>query len=396
MLDTLLVEDEDDVRACIASSLEDAGHRVTQASDGEQAAALIGTRMYDLVICDVQLPKVDGITLARRLRHIAPTTAVVVMTSHARVEDVIDVMRGGALEYVTKPFDPVDFVRRIVGPLAERRALQDSIATAHRAHAQATRTHVIAESEAMWTLLGRVKGFAQSDVPLLLHGERGTGKKTLARMLHESSPRRDGPFVIVTCGTLPDLMLEAELQYASGAGIARREAWFREAEGGTLVLDGVDTLKLSAQAAVVRVLTEPSTSAHRDDLRQPRGVRVVATSQRDPRDLVKSGQLLESLYFRIAGVTDRVPPLREREGDLLPLVADILATLTRNRTRPSSIEPSAIEALSRHTFPGNVAELAWALESALFLAGPAPIEAKHLTPRIARAKFDVDPREDMG
>ncbi len=384
MLDTLLVEDEDDVRECIASALEDAGHRVTQASDGARAATLIATRLFDLVICDVHLPNVDGLTLVRRLRHLAPATSVVVMTSHGRVEDVVDVMRGGAVDYVTKPFDPEELVARVVRPIAERRALRASLESARMAWVdKKLGAHIAAESRSMRMLLEFVKGFAQSDVSVLLHGERGAGKKSIARVLHEESPRREGPFIVVPCASLPDLMLESELLYLTGSDPSRRDAWFQVAEGGTLVLDGIDELKLSAQSSLVRVLGEPAMAARRDETWQPRGVRVVATSKREPLQLVDGGELLESLYFRAARVVAHVPPLRERQEDLLPLVAELLAALSPSWAKPSSIEPSAIAALARYPFPGNVAELAWALECALFIADTAPIEAKHLPPRIA-------------
>ncbi len=390
MLDMLLVEDEDDVRESIASSLEDAGHRVTQANDGARAAALIGSKTYDLVICDVHLPNVDGLTLVRRLRHISPATSVVVMTSYASVEDVVDVIRGGAVDYVTKPFDPDELVERIVRPIAERRALRKSLEIARVQWVdKRLGAHVVAESRPMRILLERIKAFAQSDVPVLLLGERGTGKKSVARVLHAESPRRDGPFVVLSCPTLPDLMLESELRHL-GADPAQRDEWFRAAAAGTLVLDGIDALKPSAQSALLRVLGESATAPHRDQDWQPHGVRVVATTQRDLVELVRAGEFLEPLYFRVAGVVARVPPLREREGDLLPLVAEILAILSPSWAKPSSIEPSAIAALAKYPFAGNVGELRWALECALFAADAAAIEAKHLPPRMTC----VDDAED--
>ncbi|HEY2511151.1 MAG TPA: sigma-54 dependent transcriptional regulator [Polyangiaceae bacterium] len=394
MLEVLLVEDDDDVRESIAAALTDAGHFVAQASDGQQAAAMASVRTFDLAICDVNLPHVDGLTLVRRIHKLSPETALVVMTSHGSVPDVVRSMREGAVDYVLKPFDPVEFVAKVVTPIADertvRRAVEEARARTGRDEARAGR-RIVAISGVMQLLVGRLKALAHSDASILLRGETGTGKKSLARLLHEESPRRGGPFVVVPCSALPDLMMDAELrELASGCTPGRRDAWFHAADGGTLVLDAVEDLPLEAQSSLIRVLSEPDTAARRGNGWQPRGVRVVATSRQDLAGRVALRQFLDGLYFRIAGFVLEVPPLRERDGDLVPLIAELLSRAAGARS--VSLSTAARVALARYSFPGNVSELDALLEGALQVAGAGPIDAPHLPPRVARGAEMLDTR----
>ena len=387
MLEVLLVEDDDIIRRSIADALGRAGHRVTEAVDGEEAAKLVDERRFDVAICDVQMPKIDGITLFRRVRHVAPRTAVVIMTSFGKIPDAIGSLRDGAIDYVTKPFDPDEFVAKVIGPIAERFALRRELDRARLVASEGRAgDRLVAQSPPMQKLLEQIEQLAHTDVPVLLTGERGTGKKIVARTLHERGPRRNGPFVILPCTALPDLMLESELKELSDARKPTRDAWFRSASRGTIVLDGVDTLPIAAQSTLLRAIQEPGMLAHRTNEWLPVGVRLVATARKSLTKMVREGHFLEGLYFRLNAMSLKVAPLRERKADLLPLVVELLNRMTpRDRELPL-LEPRAWEALSRYAFPGNTHELVWALEHAITLADGKPIDIGHLPARITNGE----------
>jgi DNA-binding NtrC family response regulator len=380
MLDILLVDDDAMVRESIADALVDAGHAVTQASDGEQAASLSRAHTFDVAVCDVNMPKMDGLTLFRRLRRDSPGTAVVIMTSFGRIPDVIGTLRDGAVDYVTKPFDPTEFTKKVIGSIDERTSLRR---TFERARSQSTTRRtgspLVGDSGVMRRLADRIKTLADVETPVLLTGASGTGKELAARTLHAGGARRDGPFVVIPCASLPDLMVEAELrELAELRPGHQRDAWFRSAEGGTLVLQEVGELAPIAQTSLLRILREPQLRARRSRQWQPLGVRVVATTTQELSERVAAGTFQDGLYYQLNGVGVRVPSLRERDGDLVLLVEHFLRELTVPGVTPPAISPATWQELQRRTFVGNVRELRWTLEHALSLTSGAEIALEHL------------------
>src|ERR1019366_2574900 len=244
MLDVLLVDDDENVRESVALALVNAGHQVTEAADGAEAADLLSSHAFDLAICDVQMPRLDGLALFRRIPREAPGTAVVIMTSYGRVPDVVDSMRDGAVDYVTKPFDPDEFAHNVVGPIAEHRSLKRKFEAARAQFvSRATGVTLVAVSPAMRSVADRITLLAQSDASVVVTGDRGTGKELVARTLHAQGSRREGPFVLVERALLPEVL------EASDA------AWLQEAAGGTLVLSGIESLPLRIQASLVRIIS---------------------------------------------------------------------------------------------------------------------------------------------
>jgi DNA-binding NtrC family response regulator len=386
MLEVLVVDDDDIVRSSIASALTAVGHEVVQASNGEDALSLLASRPFDLVVSDVRMPRLDGLSLFRRVRRDAPGTAVVLMTSFAKIPDIVGSLRDGALDFVTKPFDPDEFADSVVGPLDERRA--------HRKRFEAARAELVGRqaggrlvgtSLAMRRLAERVSIVAKSDAPVIIVGEPGTGKKLVARTIHAESPRRDGPFLVVPCASLFELMVESELRDLSEMrGRSYRDEWFRAAAGGTLVLDGIDQLPPSAQSSLLRVLDEPSAQARRSREWQPVGVRVVSLTHVSPSRLIEERGFQQALFFRLNATEVHVPALRAREGDLYMLVCHFLRELTPpGRTAPS-LTPQAWKALSEHSFRGNVREVAWAVEHALVAANGKDIDLGDLPEEISQ------------
>jgi two-component system, NtrC family, response regulator HydG len=387
MLDILVVDDDDIIRESIAEALVGAGHRVAQACDGEKAMLLFGAHAFDVAVCDVHMPKMDGLTLCRRLRRESPGTALVVMTSYGNVTDAVASLRGGAVDYVSKPFDPDEFAAKVMGPIAERYALRKRFEEARSEFVgRELGASLVGTSLVMRQLSEDVSLASKSDAAVLILGERGAGKKLVARMIHAESPRRDGPFVLVPCGSIPDLMLLAELsELTEMRSRQHRDEWFRAATGGTLVLDGIDCLSSDAQERLVRILDEPILRARRGRDWQPLGVRVISLAAAQAENVTLRNGLPEPLRMRLDCLRVRVPALREREGDLYLLVCHFLRELTPPSRSAPSLTPRAWQTLASHSFRANVRELVWVLEYALARAEGGEIDVFHLPEEVTQA-----------
>jgi two-component system, NtrC family, response regulator AtoC len=381
-LDVLLVDDEPDLRLVLADALRDAGHRVTMATDGAQALDLVRSRVFDIVLCDVRLPKVDGLTLFRRTRQESPATDVILMTAYAEVADAVAALKEGAYDYLTKPFELDELilqVSRIAGQRSLKRELEQARA---ELDGRKSESALIGQSPGMRRVLGMVEMVSQSEAPTLVTGESGTGKELVARMLHARSARKDKPFLVVNCGALTETLIEAELfgheRGAFTGAVRKREGRFKAADGGTLFLDEVAELPLPAQAKLLRVLQEGTFEPLGTNQTTKVDVRVISATHRNLRERIAEGQFREDLYYRINVIEISLPPLRERPGDLTVLVQHFLQRFTPKGRPLPSIAPNAWAALSQYGYPGNVRELSHAMEHAVVLSGGGEIQVQHL------------------
>jgi two-component system response regulator AtoC len=389
VLEILLVEDEPSLRTTVQEVLVAAGHKVTPAADGAQARALLTNRVYDAVITDIRLPKVDGMTLFRQVLEQRRGTEVILMTAYATVEEAVAALHDGAYHYLVKPFSRDELVLH-VGRIAERRALHMELASARAALGGGGATvPIIGRSPAMLRVIERTQTLAQSDSPVLLLGESGTGKELVARTLHDLSPRGKGPFVAVNCAAFPDTLLEAELfgheRGAFTGAVKKRDGRFRAADGGTLLLDEVAELPPAAQAKLLRVLQEGAFEPLGTNTTVRVDVRIVSATHRNLKDLIAASRFREDLYYRLNVLDIVLPPLRERRADLPMLVQHFLRRLAEPGQHVPSISPRAWAALADYDFPGNVRELAHAVEHAVVLAGGREIDLEHLPRDIAGA-----------
>jgi DNA-binding NtrC family response regulator len=385
MLDILLVDDEPDFRALVGDALRDAGHRITLAANGAEGLSLISANVFDVMLCDIRLPRIDGLTLFRRVRQESPGTDVILITAHAAVADAVAALKEGAYDYITKPFD-IDEIILQMERIAAQRALKRELEQARAELSQRKGTNgsraIIGRSPPMLRLSDRVETIAQSDAPVLITGESGTGKELIARTLHERSSRSAKPFIAVNCAAFPETLLEAELfgheRGAFTGAVKRRDGRFKAADGGTLLLDEVAEVPLPAQAKLLRVLQEGTVEPLGTNESTHVDVRIISATHRNLRERIKEGRFREDLYYRLNVLDIEIPPLRERRGDLPLLLQYFLGRFTTAGKPPPSISPRAWAVLSQYGFPGNVREFAHAIEHAVVLAGGGEIDVEHL------------------
>jgi len=382
----LLVDDEPDLYLASAEWLRDAGHEVHTAHDGEQAFALMTSLKFDVVLTDIRLPKLDGLSLFRRAREHSPATTVILVTAFADVHEAIAAVREGAHDYLMKPLASEEIARRI-DRIAAQVSIQRQLVQARVQLARLNSSEqIVGRSTVMCRMMDRLNTIAASDAPVLLLGETGTGKELIARALHDRSPRHLKPFVAVNCASFPDSLLEAELfgheRGAFTGAVARRAGRFAAAHGGTLLLDEVGDMSTALQVKLLRVLEEHVVEPLGTNTSIPVDVRVISATHRDLRQMTREGLFREDLYYRLNVLSIDVPPLRAREGDLPLLAQYFLNRFHRRGAEPARMSSAAWSALSAFGFPGNVRQLGHAIEHATVMAGDGEIEPRHLPEEI--------------
>ncbi|MFO0583432.1 MAG: sigma-54 dependent transcriptional regulator [Anaeromyxobacter sp.] len=365
----LVVDDDPASREMLARVLAADGHAVTAAGDGNEALAALSRAGADLVVSDIRMPDLDGYGLADRMREQAPDVPLVLVTAFGDVQGAVEAIRRGAYDYLSKPFD-VDAIRLVVGRGLAQRALAVENQELRRQVKEKYRLEgAVGRSEAMLAVFKTAARVAGSDATVLILGESGTGKEMVARAIHANSPRAAGPFVAVDCGAIAEGVLESELfGHAKGAftgAQAPRRGLFEEAGGGTLFLDEIGDVGPALQARLLRALQEGEV--RRVGANEPIhvDVRIVAATNKDLAQAVKDGRFREDLYYRLAVVSIRLPPLRERREDI-PLLADHFAA-KHGRGEGGVVTPAARELLLAYGWPGNVRELENVIARALAL-----------------------------
>lgn len=365
----LVVEDDPDLREALVDTLQLANMECEQAGSAEAALDILEQRQdFDLIVSDVNMGEMSGHELLRHVHQQYAHIPMVLITAYASIEDSVQAIRDGAVDYLVKPFDPdmlVATVNKFVGASG----------------AQSDQPIAVAESSKQ--LLALATRVAQSDSTALLLGESGTGKEVLARFVHEQSSRKSGPFIAVNCAAIPENMLEATLfGYEKGAytgAVASTPGKFEQANGGTLLLDEISEMDLGLQAKLLRVLQEKEVERLGGRKSIKLDVRVIATSNRDMREHVAEGNFREDLYFRLSVLPLYWAPLRDRREDIFPIAESLLQRHAKKQHRGRvTLAPSARQALLDYGWPGNVRELDNVMQRALILQPGSSIEAQDL------------------
>ncbi|MCA3012294.1 MAG: sigma-54-dependent Fis family transcriptional regulator [Myxococcaceae bacterium] len=360
------------MRATTALLLRAEGFTVDEASGGDEALALLAQRSYDLLLTDLKMEPMDGITLLRKAVESASGMQVIVMTAYGSIETAVEAVRSGAYDYLTKPFKDGELVYRVQKALERARLLRTVDTFAGEFKERHGLSALVGGSAAMRELTTRISRVAQSDATVLVVGESGTGKELVARAVHALSARSRAPFVPVNCAAIAETLLESELfGHARGAftgAVKARRGLFEEAHGGTLFIDEVTETSGAFQSKLLRALQEHEIRRVGENASVAVDVRIVAASNRDIEREVAEKRFRQDLFYRLAVVTLHVPPLRERLEDVPVLAQHFLDRANARNRFPRRLSGSAVERLLGYTFPGNVRELENLVEQAAALA----------------------------
>jgi len=374
----LVVDDQKNMRATTAMVLRQEGHDVTEAASGDEALRLLEREPFDLVLTDLRMEPIDGLELLRRIFEVAPVTQVILMTAYGTIESAVEAMRLGAADYVTKPFKEGELLVRVNKALEKRRLLHEVGLFAGEFRERYGLENIVGNSAPVRELISRIVRAAPSDSTVLITGESGTGKELVARAIHAASRRAGRPFVPVNCAAITPSLLESELfGHAKGAftgALRARRGLYEEADGGTLFLDELGETDTAFQAKLLRALQEKEIRRVGESKPVYVDVRVVAATNQDLSRAVAEKRFREDLFYRLNVVPIRVPPLRERMGDLPLLAAHFLARYNRRHGTRKRFTDGAMEKLLSHDYPGNVRELENLIEQAAALSPTETID----------------------
>jgi two-component system, NtrC family, response regulator PilR len=388
----LIVDDEPDLLELVSLTLGRMSLETRTAADLAGARRLLAAQHFDLCLTDMRLPDGDGLDLVAWIQANCASTPVAVITAHGNVESAVRALKLGAFDFVSKPLD-LGVLRKLVGTAIRLGTLADS-ARSQRGPG------LLGNSPSMQQLREMISRVARSEAPVYVFGESGTGKELVARLIHHSGARAEAPFVPVNCGAIPTELMESELfghKRGSFTGaIADKKGLIQSAEGGTLFLDEVADLPLHMQVKLLRVVQEKTIRPVGEAREERVDVRILSATHRNLSDLVASGRFREDLFYRINVIELRVPPLRERRGDIPDLAHTILERMCRRmKMDPPAISEEAMQALQAYGFPGNVRELENIIERALTLTTAGVITQEHVKLRpatlFAMPASDVDP-----
>jgi two-component system response regulator AtoC len=392
----LVVDDEPAIRQMLSLMLMRAGYEVESAASAEEASARLAKGGFDVTLCDIKLPGMDGIELLRRTKAAGNDVVFIMVTAFASMDTAIEALKAGASDYIIKPARNEEILHRLSrieamrGLRNENRALRDMV-MGERDDTFRFRAPAMQELERM------VRKVAPTDSTVLVTGESGTGKGVVSRQIHELSGRREAPFIPVNCGAIPETLLESEFfGHTKGAFTSAdraRKGLFLQADGGTIFLDEIGELPLAMQTKLLHVIEDKEVRPIGGEQVRKVDVRIIAATNRNLQEMVAAGRFREDLFYRLSVFHIRVPALRERREDIPELVRFILARIGRGTpgARKLGVDPVAEELLAAYPWPGNVRELDNVLNRAHILADGDVITPGDLPPEVARLPLVAPP-----
>lgn len=369
----LIVDDDKSHRNMLKTLLSKWGYALDEADDGQAAIDMVSKQPYDLVLMDIRMIKVSGLAALREIKAINPAIPVIIMTAFSSVESAVDALKNGAYDYLTKPFDFEKLKLTIRRSLEHTRLEKENIQLKETLGKNFDVSNIIGRHQKMQDLIRTVAQVAKTDATVLIQGESGTGKELIAGAIHTNSHRKDGPFIKINCAAITETLLESELfGHEKGAFTGanrRKEGKFQLADKGSIFLDEISETSTAMQVKLLRVLQEKEVTPVGGEKSIKTDTRIITATNQNLVDLIEKGDFREDLYYRLNVITVKVPPLRERSGDVPLLAGHFLTTYAEKNKRDfKGFTPEAIDKLTHHLWPGNVRELMNAVERAVILS----------------------------
>ena len=392
----LVIDDEPNMRHMLTALLEKAGYAVTVAADGVDGLSILESRAFDLILCDVRMPRMDGLSFLKQMTKQGLNSTTIVMSAYGTIDTAVEAMKLGAVDYISKPFKADEILLKLAQFEEKGRLREENLRLRDAVQETFSFQNMVAKSQAMRAIFETIRKIADYKTTVLITGESGTGKELIARAIHYNGIRKDKPMVAVNCGGLPENLLESELfGYAKGAFTDAgkdKKGIFQEATGGTFFLDEIGELPLSLQVKLLRVL--------QDEMVRPLGsaeavkvdVRIIAATAANLAEAVQEGTFRDDLFYRINVLHIEVPPLRDRREDIPLLVNHFMEKFDKRlRKKITEIQPEALRALMAYPWPGNVRELENVIERTMVLTERSHIHVSELPDKIRGPQASIVP-----
>src|SRR5438477_8564740 len=389
MPDILIIDDEKAIRKTLSEILSFEGYKIDEASDGEEGLKRFKDKNYDVVLCDIKMPKIDGIEFLQKAGEANPDIPIIMISGHGNIETAVEAVKTGAYDYISKPPD----LNRLLITIRNAMDKSNLVSEAKVLRKRISRgSEMIGSGDAMSRIKDTIAKVAPTDARVLITGENGAGKELVARAIHKASARSESRLVEVNCAAIPEELIESELfGHVRGAFTGAsddRRGKFEEADGGTLFLDEVGDMSARTQSKVLRALQEGRFTRVGGSRAISSDVRVLSATNKTLAEEIRRGAFREDLFFRLAVVPLSVPALRERREDIAPLARHFLTQFSaRFGRRPKSVSPAAVDALESYRWPGNVRELKNLVERLMILCAADEIRREDLPAEIRDAEL---------
>lgn len=390
----LVVDDEPVVCRNCFKILTEAGYGVETLQSSRAALERVKEELFDIVIVDLKMPGIDGMELLRLIKETNPEIIIIMITGYSTVESAVEAMKSGAFDYIPKPFTPDELSIRVEKALEKRSLVQENRYLRQELKEKYKFGNIIGKSKKMQEIYRTIEKVASTDSTVLIYGDSGSGKELIARAIHYNSPRKEKPFMSLDCGSLSENLLESELfGHVKGSftgAIVTKPGLFEVANGGTFFLDEIGDISLSIQAKLLRVLQEREIKPVGATKTKKVDIRLITATNKNLQEMIKKGTFREDLFYRLNVVPIFLPPLRDREGDILLLESHFLEKFNRERKKSiKGISPEAMKLLEEYDWPGNVRELENAIERIVVMTDEEIIRPEHLPLNIRKSKIDT-------